>query len=56
MDETTRIANEARRFEEHESTDLALWPHCTCWVSTPGSPFVKHPGGCLCPCHGGRRS
>lgn len=48
---------EAERFERFETTDIALGPHCSCWTpAAAGGPFLKHPAGCLCICHPGRKA
>jgi hypothetical protein len=52
--EDERELAERLRFERHETVDVALWPHCACWQPSHG-PFLIHPAGCLCPCHGGRQ-
>jgi hypothetical protein len=45
------VAAEALRFERFPSVDVLLGSKCSCWSRT-GGPFVHHPAGCLCICHG----
>lgn len=48
-----RRERERLRFERYPTTDVAIGSHCPCWRPA-GGPYLEHPAGCLCPCHGGR--